>query len=887
MTGPQSCPTERELQSILDGTLSQPDEAVISDHLSDCDRCQQQLEALAGTVPLIEHFNEQSDSIHTPLGPQFHQTKRRLHDSNPGLYGETLKQPQSVDSTPPAIASTGEPSSKYSRLTQLGPYPISGIIGRGGMGVVYKATDPTLKRPVAIKVIAAELSIKQNMRRRFLREARVAAAINHPHVVTIYHVGVHSRQPYLVMEYIDGNSLHEQLKRSRKFSPKELVHIALQTASGLAAAHAQGVTHLDIKPGNILLTSEKDWVKISDFGLARATDDVDITQTGILAGTPAYMAPEQTRGDPVDHRADLYSMGSVLYAMATGQPPFDSTSTLKLIHAISNSRPANVRKLNPNIPDWLETIILRLHEPNPDDRFQTAREVIQALKKQTSFARPKRVSPLRRSPSKKIFSYPDSLPDIQVDSSRTDRSVPSPGKRNLWKYSLLAGIVLLCITGIITQFSPFTTSNIQDNPRVQNIYLRTSSNIRTRQTQQALDSERPFVPFVIRSQRPDIDDQLAATLEDAIYRAKDGDIISIQDSGPFICPPIRIRNKAITLMAATGTRPRIQLNSTYVKQSAPLIWSDSPLILEGIDLEWNASQATSIKPATKCTVIVDRGTFFAANCRFFISNGTAGILLRDVPKTVFRNCEIHSGSGNGIVLSGNIKRSLRITNGIHSGRTTLAIPYRRGGVPPTSVRVKNCTIVNDHFLALRVLRPVPRNALKPLRVNKPLRIETTTSALRCSDAIITLAMSGELPINRQPLRNSILTRMLKWNEYHNLYDSRGLFVSLRQLGKNDSGPAPWSPQNLDDWNHFWNLNNTGSQHRPIEFEQPNLMRTIAGMTQPIPASYFRLRFDNSSRRPTSVVKPFGARLNHVGPGSAYDLWKQTPNYRNWIDPRDY
>ena len=885
MTGPQSCPAERELQSILDGTLSQPDEAVISDHLSDCDRCQQRLEALAGTVPLLEHINDQSDSIHTTLGPQFHQTKRRLHDSSPGLYGNTFKQPQSSGSTPPAKGLTGNNPAKDTRLTHLGPYPISGIIGRGGMGVVYKATDPTLKRPVAIKVIAAELSIKQNMRRRFLREARVAAAINHPHVVTIYHVGVHSRQPYLVMEYIDGSSLQEQLKGSRKFSPKELVHIALQTASGLAAAHAQGVTHLDIKPGNILLTSEKDWIKITDFGLARATDDVNITQTGILAGTPAYMAPEQTRGDPVDHRADLYSMGSVLYAMATGQPPFESTSTLKLIHAISNTRPANVRELNPNIPDWLETIILRLHEPNPDDRFQTAKEVIQALKKQTSFARSKRSSSSRRSPSKKIFSYPDALPNIQIDSSRTDRSVPTSKKRNLWKYSLTAGIALLCIAGTITQFSIFTTSNSQDNPRVQNIYLRTSSHIRTSRAEQTLDSERPFV---IRSQRPDTDeDQLAATLEDAIYRAQDGDIISIQNSGPFICPPIRIRNKAITLVAATGTRPRIQLQSTYVEQSAPLIWSDSPLILEGIDLEWNASQATSLKPATKCIVIVDRGTFFAANCRFFISNGTAGISLRNVPKTVLRNCEIHSGSGNGIVLSGNIKRSLRITNGIHSGRTTLALPYRRGGVPPTSVRIKDCTMINANFLALRVLRPVPRNALNPIRINKPLRIETTTSVLRCSDAIITLAMGREFPISRQPQRNSILTRVLKWNEYRNLYDSGGPFVSLRQLGKSESRPAPWSPQSLDDWNHFWNLNNTGSQHRPIEFEQANLTRSIAGMTQPIPTSYFRIRFDNSGRRPTSFVKPFGARIDRVGPGPAYDLWKQTPEYHNWLDPRDY
>ena len=181
--------------------------------------------------------------------------------------------------------------------------------------------------------------------------------------------------PYLVMQYVPGESLQARLDRTGPLELMEMVRIGLQTASGLAAAHAQGLIHRDIKPANLLLENGLPRVKITDFGLARMTDDVGLTQDGVVAGTPEYMAPEQARGEPVDHRADLFSLGSVLYAMCTGRPPFRGTSAVAVLRQVSDEQPPPVRSLNPDVPAWLESLIDRLMAKDPAERFQSAAEV--------------------------------------------------------------------------------------------------------------------------------------------------------------------------------------------------------------------------------------------------------------------------------------------------------------------------------------------------------------------------------------------------------------------------------------------------------------------------------------------------------------------------------
>jgi len=286
--------------------------------------------------------------------------------------------------SPPSISSDAisldflSPTDDPQALGRLGPYTVSQTIGRGGMGIVLKAHDPRLNRVVAIKVLAPELAANPTARKRFLREAQAAAAVVHQHVVTIHAVD-DDRLPYLVMEYIAGQSLQEKIDRAGPLELKEILRIGQQVAAGLAAAHASGLMHRDVKPANILLENGVQRVRISDFGLARAVDDVGMTRPGEVAGTPQYMSPEQALGQPVDARSDLFSLGSVLYAMCTGRSPFRAESMIAALRRVCDDKPRPICDCNPEIPPWLVAIIDRLLAKNPDQRFQTATEVADLL----------------------------------------------------------------------------------------------------------------------------------------------------------------------------------------------------------------------------------------------------------------------------------------------------------------------------------------------------------------------------------------------------------------------------------------------------------------------------------------------------------------------------
>jgi formylglycine-generating enzyme required for sulfatase activity len=272
-----------------------------------------------------------------------------------------------------------QPSTQPNSLGRLAHYEILEVLGTGAFGTVLKAFDEKLQRVVAIKVMAPELAVTSPARKRFLREAQASARIRHEHVVSIYAVE-EKPLPYLVMEYIPGQTLQQRLDEVGPLDLPTMLNLGRQIAEGLAAAHAIGLIHRDIKPGNVLLdTGIRDRVKITDFGLARAADDASLTQSGIIAGTPMYMAPEQAQGQRLDQRADLFSFGSVLYQMASGRPPFRASSTLAVMKRVAEGEPRPIREIIPETPQWLCEIIARLHAKDPDDRFQTAREVADLL----------------------------------------------------------------------------------------------------------------------------------------------------------------------------------------------------------------------------------------------------------------------------------------------------------------------------------------------------------------------------------------------------------------------------------------------------------------------------------------------------------------------------
>lgn len=320
---------------------------------------------------------ETSKNHKITLAAPLHDPQDAGFSGEQSLLSENQFKPSGLpDDLPPGFLT---PPKHYGHIGFLAEYEIIDVLGRGGMGLVLHGHDTSLDRKVAIKVLAPQLAVVEIARKRFAREARAAAAIHHERVVTIYAVSEAAGLPYMVMEFVSGRALQDMVEEDGPLDFKLLFQVAIQICEGLQAAHASGLIHRDIKPANILLTNGFPQVKITDFGLARAVDDVSITQKGIVMGTPQYMAPEQASGQNLDHRADLFSLGSVLYTLATGIPPFDAPSMGAVMRSVCEDTPRPIREMNPKIPHWFVEIIKRLHTKNPVDRYQHAGEVLGAL----------------------------------------------------------------------------------------------------------------------------------------------------------------------------------------------------------------------------------------------------------------------------------------------------------------------------------------------------------------------------------------------------------------------------------------------------------------------------------------------------------------------------
>ena len=315
MTNDQPCPDLSLLQELLSGAVHEHTQIELVEHLDGCADCQSRLEKLVGGDTLIEDMRAQTEDESEATQEELEGLISRLKSEHAPAAdkGESPLDSISLDFL--------APSENPQHLGRLGKYEIVEVAGQGGMGIVLKGYDPTLGRFVAIKTLNPVLASNGMARTRFLREAKMAAAVSHDHVITIHAVDQVDGMPILVMEYVVGVSLAERIQRTGALELDEILRIGSQTAAGLAAAHAQGQVHRDIKPANILLENGVERVKITDFGLARVADDVSMTQTGYVAGTPEYMSPEHPSGR-CDHRSDLFSLGSVMYAMCTGRSPF-------------------------------------------------------------------------------------------------------------------------------------------------------------------------------------------------------------------------------------------------------------------------------------------------------------------------------------------------------------------------------------------------------------------------------------------------------------------------------------------------------------------------------------------------------------------------------------
>jgi serine/threonine protein kinase len=272
------------------------------------------------------------------------------------------------------------PSAEFLALQEAvaGRYFLERELGRGGMGVVYLARDVSLDRMVAIKLLPPDLAASGELRTRFLREARTAAQLSHPHIVPVHSVEEHAALVFFVMGYVDGETLGERVRRAGPLPSREAMRVMQEVAWALGHAHGRGVVHRDVKPDNILLDRESGRAMVTDFGIARAAESRTPTG-GVVTGTPQYMSPEQARGEPADARSDLYSLGATFFFALTGQLPIEAPTAHALIVRLTTASAPSVTSARSTVPATLARAVDRCLAPTPDHRFSTAGELAETL----------------------------------------------------------------------------------------------------------------------------------------------------------------------------------------------------------------------------------------------------------------------------------------------------------------------------------------------------------------------------------------------------------------------------------------------------------------------------------------------------------------------------
>ena len=480
MSNPTCC-CESQFVRFARGQLRYTELEQLEFHIEKCGRCQRRLDE---SVAEMQLWNDVRDLL-----PDDEYDTPSVADGGIGDAGtKSAKEPalRHQRTTPNVVSQLIghlRPTDDPSMLGRIGQYEVIGVIGAGGMGVVLKCLDKSLNRFVAIKVLAPHLAHSGAARQRFAREAQAAAAVIHDNVIAIFGVEENQELPYLVMPYERGISLQKRLEEAGSLEVVEVLRIALQTASGLAAAHAQGLVHRDVKPANILLSDGVERVKITDFGLARAADDASLTQSGVIAGTPQYMSPEQARGEPLDARSDLFSLGSVLYAMCVGHPPFRAETSYGVLRRITDDEPTPILQLNPAIPQWLCALIERLHAKSRDGRYDTAHHLARDLQLCLAHLQQPMTSniPLDlQPPHENIFEAndDDSLGKRPIAAGIALRTV------------LLVTVLMIGTVSVATRLTPNrvmkSTSNASDNESVS----AASAELTEQETRRAKDEPR-------------------------------------------------------------------------------------------------------------------------------------------------------------------------------------------------------------------------------------------------------------------------------------------------------------------------------------------------------------------------------------------------------------
>ena len=639
-------------------------------HVDECTQCQLMLDSLQ--VAATEWIKSAAISSPTTISPSLTTRLDKIKLDRAGLIGNDADSPVSrfQDMTPwfDPVEDSEQTSRHEQILGRIAEFDLLEMIGRGGMGAVFRAFDRKLERTVALKLMSPSLLADPTSSQRFLREARSAAGINHPNAVAVHSVDEIRGLPYLVMEFVEGESLYDLLKRNPKPSLEVSLSIVEQLADGLAAAHKTGVIHRDVKPANILIESQSKTIKLTDFGLARTANN-SLTSTGLLMGTPEFLAPEQLTTQEVDHRVDLFSLGTVFYLLCSGKVPFDGPSANVVMNQISNSTPTPIQDMVPGFPDAISDLIDQLLQKNPNQRPADAVQVsraIRAIREGSRF---------------------DTQPAIS-----TKGKAAIPAKRGLpIKWLFAAVIPVLAWLGWSFVISP----NLEkaSGPKSGSAMVESFE-----QNQQILKSE----PAIVLKSSDEWIEYFESL--DSYRLAKDLNI-QLASNEEFMVEPIEIETHSVSVTAAEGFKPKVVFQ---LEEPGPCVLvEEGKLFLDGIDINVDVSDVEEPdldeeeeELITSIVQCVD-GKVRLNNCRL-VSDAAICLHLEDVD-CVVDSSELLSGECAGIHFSTVGEGLLVIQNCLLAGAENLSI----GVVEACSIELNKNTLVGELSITFYLEHPDP------------------------------------------------------------------------------------------------------------------------------------------------------------------------------------
>lgn len=573
----------------------------------------------------------------------------------------------------------------------MDPPNIDGItlireLGRGGMGVVYEGRDEVLGRRVAVKFIEPLSATHTEARQRFLREAQSTAALQHENIVSIYSIQNLNSRAALVQQYVDGCTLQERLDRRGALPIDECIDLARQMARGLGAAHAAGIVHRDLKPGNVLLEKDTGIARIADFGMAKRDADSQLTSPNVVSGTPAYMSPEQTKGEHTDGRSDLFSLGSILFAVTTGRPPFQGQDPFAVMHSVRHARVEEIKKLRPEVPDWFNQIVKQLLAKRPDDRIQSAAQLLNLLE----------------TKSAPISKWP----------------------RPAW---LVAGAAMILSLAIATY--------VVWNGQVD------------RSTEPAIEVATPKIgasPRVISIVGQAQDYQ---SLARAVEAAQDGDTILV--SADLETEFMEIVGKRLTIAAAPNCRPQLR-PTEWAKEHSPILFrTDADLTIKGLVIEWTVKADLPITAGGKVNAVIvtvnnSNARLVLEDCALF-RNGT-GMCMGLTGDLAMDRCWV----GGGEIAIGWLANQgrIQVRNSLLQCTTAISVIFPPSNISVSKdshLTMEHCSVVGNSLFDFVIARIPERYIAVDLR-NSVLDVERMTQLTAANS--LNAFLNTELVANR-------------------------------------------------------------------------------------------------------------------------------------------